>query len=180
MHPYHCSYHLFFLSFFMVYLSICDKKGREYRHFYMTLVHILKERFYLVHICRGRNSIGEMHILKGRRHLFMRKPCFVLFYIVFVFLFSLWCFELLLVSMLYCSHRIMFMCWTCIHPLCLVLYWLHIRMIIFFLLGDHCSHFYIIVWCLIKLLIRFTSCLLYCNLLVTLYLFFITCFTLGV
>ena len=103
----------------------CRKKGeytREYCHFYMTLMHILK----------GRNSIGEIHIPRGRRHLFMRKTCFILFYIMFVFLFSLWCFELLLVSMLCCSHRIVFICWTFIHPYAIMLYWLHIWMIICF------------------------------------------------
>ena len=45
---------------------------------------------------------------------------FVLLYACF--LVALWCFELHLVSMLYCSYRIVFMCWTCIHPYAIVLY----------------------------------------------------------
>ena len=70
-----------------------------------------------------------------------------------------------LCSMLYCSHHIMFMCWTCIHPhACL---------------DDHLLCYVVIVvifiwlfWCMIKLLICFTSCLLDRNLLITLYLSF--------
>ena len=56
-----------------------------YRYFYMTHVHFL----------RGGNSIsctfigGESHrgdaYTKGEKTTFMRKPCFVLFYIMFVF-----------------------------------------------------------------------------------------------
>ena len=85
--------------------------------------------------------------------------CFVLFYTMFVFLFSLWHYELCLVSILYYSHHIMFICWTCIHPYAFCSFdcmsgWS------FVLLSDHCSHFHMTVWCLIKLLICFTSCLL--------------------
>ena len=40
----------------------------------------------------------------------------------------------------------------------------------FALLYDHCIHFHMTVWCMIKLLICFISCLLNRNLLVTLYL----------
>ena len=61
--------------------------------------------------------------------------------------------------MLCYSHRIVFMCWTCIHPYALcsidcMFKWS------FALLCDHCNHFHITVWCLIKLFICFTSCLL--------------------
>ena len=84
----------FFSSFLLIHLSIHNKKGREYtkvytkmfRHFYMTHVHILK----------GRNSTsctfigGESHrgdaYTKGEKTFFMRKPCFVLFYLMLVFL----------------------------------------------------------------------------------------------
>ena len=38
--------------------------------------------------------------------------------------------------------------------------------------NDHCGHFHMTVMCLIKLLIYFTTCLLDCFLLVTLYLSF--------
>ena len=84
--------------------------------------------------------------------------CFVLHYVFFFFLFSLWCFELYLVSML-CSHRIVFICWTCIHPYVLCSFDCMCGRS-FALLSDHCSHFHMTVWCLIKLLICFTSCLL--------------------
>ena len=96
---------------------------------------------------------------------------FRLFFFMFVFLFTLWCFELCLVSILCCSHCIMF-----------VLY-MHTSLCYCALLivcsDDHLLCYVIIVtislwlfWCMIKLLICFTSCLLDRNLLVTLYLSF--------
>ena len=112
-----------------------------------------------------------MHILRGRRHSFYEKTLFCLVLLYACFLVALWCFKLHLVSMLCCSHRIVFMCWTCIHPYVIVLYWLHVRWS-FALLYDYCSHFHMTVMCLIKLLICFTSCLLDHFLLVTLYLSF--------
>ena len=113
------------------------QKGGEYtgvfRHLHMTHVHIL----------RGRNSIsytfvrGESHkgdtYTKGEKTYFLENLvlfCFVLYYAFFLIV--LWCFELHLSSMLCCSHRIMFMCWTCIYLYAIVLYWLHVRMIICF------------------------------------------------
>ena len=90
-----------------------------FRHFYMTHVHIF----------RGRNSNsctfvgGESHrgdaYTKGEKTFFLWEN-FVLLYACF--LIALWCFELHFVSMLYCSHYIVFMCWTCIHPYAIVLY----------------------------------------------------------
>ena len=74
------------------------KKWKEYCHFYMTLVHIL----------RGRNFIGDMHIPRERGHLFLRKPCFVLFYIMFVFLFFFmvpWV-TFSIYALLFSSHRV--------------------------------------------------------------------------
>ena len=97
------------------------KKWKEYCHFYMTLVHIL----------RGRNFIGDMHIPRERGHLFLRKPCFVLFYIMFVFLFFFMVLELVLVSMLCYSHRIVFVL-DMHNPYTIVLYWLYVHMIICF------------------------------------------------
>ena len=91
----------------------------------------------------------------------MRKPCFVLFYLMPV------CSLLYgaLSSMLYCSHSIVFMCWTCIHS--------------YVCSDDHLLCYVVIVvisiwlfWCMIKLLICFTSCLLDHNLFVTLFLSF--------
>ena len=97
-----------------------------------------------------------MHIPRGRRHCFFEKILFCLVLLYACFLVTLWCFELLLVSMLCCSHRIVFMC--CIRmPLCFIdcmFGWS------FALLYDHCTHFHMTVMCLIKLLICFTSCLL--------------------
>ena len=54
-----------------------------------------------MHIRRGRK---EMHIPKGKRYSFMRKPCLL----YACFLVSLWCFELCLVSfmlLLLSSHH---------------------------------------------------------------------------
>ena len=93
------------------------------------------------------------------------------FFFIFVFLFALWCFELCLVSLLCCSHCIMFvvdmhtsLCYCASLNACS---------------DDHLLCYVIIVviylwlfWCMIKLLIWFTSCLLDRNLLVTLYLLF--------
>ena len=99
-----------------------------------------------------------MHISRGRRHSFMRKPCFTLC-LFFSMFYSALC------SMLYCSHHIVFMCWTCIHSSACS--------------DDHLLCYVVIVvisiwlfWCMIKLLICFTSYLLDRNLLVTLYLSF--------
>ena len=79
----------------------------------------------------GGKVIGEMHISRGRRHLLWETLfCLVLPYACF--LVTLWCFKLLLISILCCSHCIVFMCWTCIHPYAIVLYWLHVQMIICF------------------------------------------------
>ena len=112
-----------------------------------------------------------MHIPKGRRHWVNKKTLFCLFFFIFVFLFALWCFELCLVSMVCCSHCNMFvldlytfLCYCASLNACL---------------DDHLFCYVIIVfislwlfWCVIKLLICFTSCLLDRNLLVTLYLSF--------
>ena len=139
-------YHLpLFISFFLsllpldFFVYLWKKWGeytreytRVYRHFYMTHMHIF----------RGRNSIsctfvkGESHrgdaYTKGKKYIFYEKTlfCFVLYYACF--LVALWCFKLLLVSMLCCSHHIMLMCWTYIYPYAIVLYWLHVWMIICF------------------------------------------------
>ena len=63
----------FFPSFLLIHLSISDKKGESILECivisYNSCAHSQREKFYLVHICRGRNSIEEMHILRGRRHL---------------------------------------------------------------------------------------------------------------
>ena len=76
-----------------------------------------------------------MHIPRGRRHLLWEN--LVLFALHYAcFLVVLWCFELCLVSMLCCSHHIMLMCWTCIHPYAIVLYWLHVWIIICFVMWS--------------------------------------------
>ena len=108
-----------------------------YRHFYMTHVHILRGRnstsctFVGEEIHRGRNPQGRC-IYQGGEDIFYEKTLFCLVLPYACFLVALWCFELCLVSMLCCSHRIMLMCWTCIHPYVIVLHWLHVRMIICF------------------------------------------------
>ena len=106
----------------------------------------------------------------------MRKPCFVLFYFILVFslLYGAWSyiqylwFVALITLCLCVGHAFILM------PLCFVgcmFGWS------FALLYDRCSHFHMTVWCMIKLLTCFISCLLDCNLLdcnllVTLYLSF--------
>ena len=79
----------------------------------------------------GEKATGDMHIPRGRKHFF-EKTLFCLVLPYACFLVTLLCFELCLVSMLCCSHRIMLMCWICIHPYAIVLYWLHVWMIICF------------------------------------------------
>ena len=109
-----------FLSLILLGLFVyLWQKGREYCHFY-----------FLCTFVGGESHRGDAYI-KGRRHLFMRKPYFVCFTLC-LFSHCLWSIELYLVPMLCCSHRIVFMCWTCIHPFAIVLYWLHVRMIICF------------------------------------------------
>ena len=112
-----------------------------------------------------------MHISRERRHCVNKKILFCLFFFMFIFLFALWCFELCLVSMLCCSHCIMFvldmhtsLCYCASLSACS---------------DDHLLYYVIIVvislwlfWCLIKLIICFTTCLLHHFLLVTLYLSF--------
>ena len=79
---------------------------------------------------------GKFHrrdaYVKGEKTYFMRKPCSVCFTLCLFSCFSLWCFELLLVSILCFSHRIMFMCWACFHPYIIMLFSLHVRIIICF------------------------------------------------
>ena len=144
----------FFPSFLLIQLFIRDKKGEKI--------------LWLMHILRGRNSTsctfigGEIHrgdaYIKGEKTFFYEKTLFYLM-LVFSMFYGALC------SILYCSHRIMFMCWTCIHP--------HACS------DDHLLCYVVIVvisiwlfWCMIKLLICFTSCLLDRNLLGTLYLSF--------
>ena len=116
-------------------LTLClfvTKREREYSreyteefcHFYMTLVHILRGRNSIsrAHLQGERYSIGEMHIPRGRRHCVNKKTLFCLCFFMFVFLFDFWCFELCSVSILCCSHCIVFVCWSCIHPYAIVLH----------------------------------------------------------
>ena len=79
MHLYPCSY-LHLLPSFLLdpFVYSCQKGGEynleqytgEFFHLYMTLMHILRGRNSIsyAHEQRERYSIGEMHILRGRRH----------------------------------------------------------------------------------------------------------------
>ena len=126
----------FFLSLFSFDSFVYSwQKGGEYTkvycHFYMTHVHILRGRNSISCTFVGRKSHKGDVYTKREKTSFLRKPCFVLFYFMLIFLLfydALLC----LVSILYCFHRIMLMCWTCILPYVIVLYWLHVRMIICF------------------------------------------------
>ena len=97
---------------------------REFFHFYMTLVHIFRGRNSIscAHLQGERYFIGEMHIPRQKRHCVNKKTLFYLCFFIFVFLFALQCFELCLVSILCCSHCIVFVCWTCIHSYAIVLH----------------------------------------------------------
>ena len=98
---------------------------------YDSCAHSQRKKFYLVHIRRVKKPKVRC-IYQGGEDIFLWENL-VLFALHYVcFLVSLWCFELCLVSMLCCSHRIVLMCWICIHLYAFVLYWLHVRMIICF------------------------------------------------
>ena len=87
-----------------------------------------------VHTLRGSNSTlctfveGESHrgdaYTKGEKTFFFKKT---LFYFMLVFSLFYGAFDKLC-----CSHRIVFMCWTCIYPYVIMLYWLHVWIIICF------------------------------------------------
>ena len=134
----------FFPSFLLIHLSIRDKKGEKILWLMCTFV-------------GGEIHRGDAYI-KGEKTFFYEKTLFYLM-LVFSVYYGVLC------SMLYCSHRIMFMCWTWIHP--------HACS------DDHLLCYVVIVvisiwlfWCMINLLICFTSYLLDRNLLGTLYLSF--------
>ena len=76
----------------------------------MILMHILREeKFYFSCTFVGeRYSIREIHILRRRRYCVNKEILFCLCFFIFVFLFALWCFELCWISMLCCSHCIVF------------------------------------------------------------------------
>ena len=153
--------HIFFYfppSSWFICLFMTKRGSVYFRHFYMNLVHIL----------RGRNSTlctfvgGEIHrgyaYIKGEKTFFYEKT---LFYLMLVFLGVLWCF--VFYALLLSSHRVHVL--TCIHSNACS--------------DDHLLCYVVIVvifiwlfWCMIKLLICFTSYLLDRNLLVTLYLSF--------
>ena len=109
-----------------------------------------------------------MHLLRGRRYLFEKTLfCFMLLYACFLVV--LRCFELCLALLLSSHHAYVLdmhtsLCYYALLVACS---------------DDHLLCYVIIVvisiwlfWCMIKLLTCFTSCLLDCNLLVTLYLSF--------
>ena len=115
MHFYPCSYLLFFPFFLLIHLFIRDKKGESI------------PKCIVISIClmctfvRGENHRGDAYT--KRKKAFFLWENFVLFALCYAcFLVILWCFQLLLVSMLCCSHRIVFVCWTCIHLYAIVLY----------------------------------------------------------
>ena len=120
-----------FISSFLSRGEYTEEYTGVFRHFYMTRAHSQEEKFYLVHIHRGRKSKGRCIYQEGEDN-FYEKNLFCLAFPYACFLVALWCVELSLVSMLCYSHCIVLMCWTCIHPFAIVLYWLHVRVIICF------------------------------------------------
>ena len=111
-----------------------------------------------------------MHILRGRRHLFLENlVCFIVYYTCFLIVYddlryvSYLCFVAFIASCLYVGHAFIL----------ILLYFIGCMFgWSFALLYDHCGNFHMTVLYLIKLLICVTSCLLDRYLLVTLYLFF--------
>ena len=84
---------LFLPSFLLIHLSICDKKWESilkytwvYHHFYMTCAHSQREKFYLLHIRKGRKLSRRCIYQEGEDIFLSRKPCFVLFYSMLIFL----------------------------------------------------------------------------------------------
>ena len=86
-----------------------------------------------------------MHIPRERRHCVNKKTLFCFVFFMFAFLFALWCFELYLVSILCCSHCIVFICDE--HAYILMLLCIIECMFgwSFALLCDYCSHFFMTV-----------------------------------
>ena len=131
MHHYPCSYILFFPSFLFIHLSIRDKKGESIVIFIWLLC-----TFSGGEILSYAHSYGEKFhrgdaYTKGEKTSLYEKTLFYLFYIMFVFLFTLVLWVMFSIyTLLFSSHRVY--CWTCIHPYAIVLYWLHVRMIICF------------------------------------------------
>ena len=103
----------FFLSFLSLILLgpfvYSCQKGGEYIGEYT------RESIGLVRIHRGRNSIGKMHILGGRRHIFIRKPFFFTLCLFSCFLydalsyFQFLCFVVLIASCLCVEHAYILM-----------------------------------------------------------------------
>ena len=130
-----------------------------YHHFYMANVYILKERNSISCAFVGAESYrGEAYTKGGKDIFFMRKPCFALFY--FMLFFSLLYGALSYFYYLYFVALIA-SCLCVGHAYILMPLWLYVQMIFCFSI-DHCSNFHMTVMYLIKFLIYFTSCLLYC------------------
>ena len=93
------------------------KRGRVYRRVYWCVssflydscAHSQREKFYLVHIRRGRKPLGKC-IYQGGEDIFLWENI-VLFVLLYAyFLVALWCFKLHSISMLCCFHCIVFLC----------------------------------------------------------------------
>ena len=125
-----------FLSLLSLILFVYSwQKGGEYigeytdvfRHFYMTYVHILRRRNSTSCIFIGEESHKGDVYTKGEKTFFWEN----LVFLYACFLVVLWCLD-----MLCCSHRIVFKCLTCIQPYVIVLFWLHVWMIIYFVIWS--------------------------------------------
>ena len=187
MHHYPYSYFLFFPSFLLIHLSIRDKKGDSILESVMECIvisydscaHSQEEKFYLVHIYRGRNFIGEMHIPRGRRHLLWENlVLFALHYVCFLVCFMVLWVMFSIYALLLSSHCV---CVLDMHTsLCYCVFLIACS-------DDHLLCYMIIVVISIWLSCVWSSCsyvshyvYLIVYLLVTLYLSFITCYTLRV
>ena len=114
-----------FISYLLFSLTLClflTKRGRvssrEYQSVFFISIWLLctslrGEILFLVHICRGRDiPYGRCIYQGGEDTVLIRKLCSICFLVGFTVLWVMLC----------CSHRIMFVFWTCIHPYAIVLH----------------------------------------------------------
>ena len=100
LHPsciifYPCSYLLFFPYFLLIHLFICDKKWESIPECIIIFI------WLLCTFVEGESHRWDAYT-KGEKTFFFEKTLFCLVLPYACFLVALWCFELFLVSMVYC------------------------------------------------------------------------------
>ena len=104
---YPCSYLLFFPSFLLIHLSICDKKRESIPVCFVISIWLMctflgGEILPRVHFL-GEKAIAEMHIPRRRKYFF-RKPCFTLCLFSRCFM-VLWVMFSIIYALLLSSHH---------------------------------------------------------------------------